>query len=291
MKWLFLIGKWLLFLLLFLLTAVIIVAHQIKFYPTEKSLKKQFTDRGFDAPQIKIIETTNGPVTIVDNERISKQPVLVFIHGSPGSSQDFRLYLQDKTLEKFRMISLNRLGFAKENYGKIELDLSKQADAYVEAINQVLDTSDKLIWIGHSYGGAPAAVCAKKAKENTSGLVLAAAPISPDHEKQFWFNKFAQFPPIYWIMPTTLKMAQLEKMTHSKELLKIENDFKQVECPMFVLQGGNDFMSPMANVDYAEKTFISSSNLVAKRIGGQSHFFPFQGREHVLDAILELTKH
>ena len=289
MKWVLLIFKWLFFLLIFLFIAVVVVAHQIKFYPTDKTLKKQFTDKGFVAPVMKTVETTYGPITLIDNERESNLPVVVFLHGSPGSSTDFRLYFQDSTLQDFRILSLNRLGFAKKNYGKIDLDLTHQAISYIEAVEQIVGGS-KIIWVGHSYGGAPAAVSASLANENTVGLILAAAPIDPDLEKKFWFNKLAQFPPVYWILPTTLKMAQKEKMSHSRELQKVEYSFETIECPTYVLQGDQDFMSPMGNVDYAEQTFKLSRDLQTRRIEGQSHFFPFQGRENVTNAILDLAQ-
>lgn len=285
-----LVFKWLFFLILFLFIAVIVVAHQIKFYPTEKALKKQFTDKGFDSPELKVVQTEQGPITLVDNEKESSQPVVVFIHGSPGSSQDFRLYFQDKALEDFRLISINRLGFAKQNYGKVELDLQQQANAYVGAVNHLITDSTKVIWVGHSYGGVPAITSAITAKEKTKGIITAAAPIDPDNEKMFWFNKVAMFPPVYWILPTTLKMAQREKKTHENEIRKVEHLFKEIEYPITVLQGDNDFMSPMVNVDYAEQTFTNSSNLTTNRIEGQSHFFPFQGREHLVNAILKMAE-
>ncbi len=289
MKRWFTIAKWVLVGCFLLLALVLILAHQIHFYPTEKVLQKQFTEKGFQAPALHIIDTEYGPVTIIDNQKESELPIIVFLHGSPGSSQDFRLYFQDSRLEGFRIISINRLGFAKEGYGNNELDLTKQANSYLEAMNKICGSCD-VIWVGHSYGGAPAAVTASLATERTVSLIIAAAPIDPEHEKLFWFNHVAKIPHVFWVLPKTLQMAQKEKMSHSKELKKVEHRFQEIKSPIYVLQGDQDFMSPMENVDYAESIFVNSVQLTTKRIEGQSHFFPFQGREHIVNAILELAK-
>jgi len=271
-----------------LFTAAFILIHQFTLYPTEKRLAKQFKDKGFEAPALKLSPTSEGIITLIDNERQSSLPTIVFIHGSPGSSQDFRLYFQDSSLVHYRLVSINRIGFAKENYQNIVLDLNKQARAYVEVIDQLEPKVDSVIWVGHSYGGAPAAI-STLLSEKSSGLVLAAAPISPKDEPKFWFNRVADNRLIYQLLPPLLKMAQKEKMSHADELQKVEEQFSSITQPIVLLQGDEDFMSPMKNVDYAEKTFTNSDSLLTKRITGQSHFFPFQGREHVVSAIKSFT--
>lgn len=289
MKYLFLFIKIIAILLAVLLVAAFIFAHNVRFYPTEKNLQKQFTKNGYPAPSLqKIVTQEKHTITIVDNEKPSNQ-VLVFLHGSPGSSQDFRLYFQDSLLNDFRIIGINRIGYAAEGYGKTEVDLQKQAEAYVEVIKKVTTPEDKITWVGHSYGGAPAIACAFNFPKQTEALVLAAAPISPENEHIFWYSKLANNPLVYWLLPKTLQMATDEKMTHAEQLEKIAPLLSQITCRVAILQGDKDFLSPMENVDYAEKMFIKTDSLMTKRIAGQSHFFPFEGREHLVDAILTVS--
>src|SRR5689334_9283693 len=51
----------------------------------------------------------------------STKPLLLFIHGAPGAWYSPIKLLDDPELQKnFRMVSIDRVGFGKSNYGKSE---------------------------------------------------------------------------------------------------------------------------------------------------------------------------
>src|SRR4051812_46363629 len=55
-------------------------------------------------------------------------PLVIFIHGSPGSLSAFIDFMDDTLLlEKVRMISVDRPGFGSSNFGYAEPSLEKQA--------------------------------------------------------------------------------------------------------------------------------------------------------------------
>ncbi|MBX2845057.1 MAG: alpha/beta hydrolase [Saprospiraceae bacterium] len=287
MKWLKRIAKVLLGLFIFLLVAIFILLHAIRFYPTPKKLEKQFTKQGFDAPSMSIIDTENGALTYVDNQVKSAAPTVVFIHGSPGSSQDFRLFFQDPELANFHLISVNRLGYGKEDYGQNVVDLKQQAEAIAQVLSQ-LPEDRQVIWVGHSYGGAPAAMCAALNPEQTAGLILAAAPMDPEHEHMFWFNPLFNSKPVRFFMPKMINMASDEKMTHEVELRKVESYWAKITCPITVLQGDKDFLSPMENLVYAQKMYENSAQLITRELEDQDHFFPFSGKQVLKETILDM---
>jgi len=285
MKWIRRIFRTLLGIFAVFAIAFFILIHSVRLYPTPKKLKKQFSNKGLTAPKLDTILTNSGVLTYVDNENTTAAHTVVFIHGSPGSSQDFRLFFQDVEFSAdYRLIAIDRLGYGKSDYGKNVEDLEEQGKAILNVLDRV-PQGTKVIWVGHSYGGAPAAVCAALAPERTLALLLAAAPIDPDHEKKFWFNNLFHSKPVRFLMPAIINMASDEKMSHENELRKVEALWDKITVPVTVLQGNEDFLSPIENLDYAKKAFTNSSHLQVIEIDGQDHFFPFSGRNHIVQQV------
>ena len=108
-------------------------------------------------------------VSVIRPEPDSARPVIVFVHGSPGSSDAYTSYLADTALHKVAdLLAIDRPGFGyTSGFGRAEGSLERQAAA-IEAIVQRLGSGKKIVLVGHSLGGpviaryAMAADCAKR---------------------------------------------------------------------------------------------------------------------------------
>ena len=79
-------------------------------------------------------------------EKDSILPLLVFIHGAPGSWADFEKYLQDsELLDKYRMISIDRLGYGSSQYGQPVTAIHDQSESIQALIKQKRKKSSKVI--------------------------------------------------------------------------------------------------------------------------------------------------
>ena len=79
-------------------------------------------------------------------------PVLVFVHGSPGSLAAYENYLKDSLLQQQAiLIAVDRLGFGYSDFGKAIPSLRLQAQLIAAILEDFPNT--KKILIGHSMGG------------------------------------------------------------------------------------------------------------------------------------------
>src|SRR5206468_5756582 len=105
-------------------------------------------------------------------------PVLVFVHGSPGSWSAFEKYLKDSALLKhFHMIAIDRPGFGYSDYGEAE-HLDEQAKLIGSLLHQ-LKTDKPMFLIGHSLGGPLIIELAYNNPDLINSLVILAGSVDP----------------------------------------------------------------------------------------------------------------
>src|SRR6478752_3607367 len=81
------------------------------------------------------------------------KPLILFIHGSPGSLSAFIHFLADSALLKSSlMVTTDRPGFGYSNFGNGERSLHKQAEA-LKPILEEYKNNRPIILVGHSLGG------------------------------------------------------------------------------------------------------------------------------------------
>src|SRR6478736_6621802 len=106
-----------------------------------------------------------------DNNQL---PLVIFIHGSPGSLPDYLDFLADTVLlKKAEMISVDRPGFGESNYGYAEPSLAKQA-ALLKPILEQNKHQRPVILVGHSLGGPVIGRMAMDYPELIDGLIFVA---------------------------------------------------------------------------------------------------------------------
>src|SRR5438046_2652762 len=142
-------GKKLLALLIFCFFIFWLVQAQrtMKFRETDEQAKKEFDSLGIELVT-KTIRAGNFNLHYVEVGS-DTMPCLFFVHGSPGSWNVFKRYLQDKDLlQRYRMIAVDRPGF-----GYSEFNDAKNLDDQAKILGFLLhaiQNNKPIFLIGHS---------------------------------------------------------------------------------------------------------------------------------------------
>jgi pimeloyl-ACP methyl ester carboxylesterase len=218
------------------------------------------------------------------------KPLVLFIHGSPGSLSAFIHFLTDSTLlQQALLISTDRPGFGYSNFGNAEPSLKKQAEALKPILEKYRDNKP-LILVGHSLGGPLIARMAIDYPELVDGLVIVAGSIDPDLEPdETWFRAPLSTPFLSWILPRSFR-ASNEEIYHLKpELAEMTPLWKQITCPVIVIQGKKDQLVPKENADFAKKMLVNAP-VEFVLVDGMNHFVPWSNPELIEQAIMKMLK-
>ncbi|MDP4678827.1 MAG: alpha/beta hydrolase [Cyclobacteriaceae bacterium] len=179
------------------------------------------------------------------------KPLVVFLHGAPGSLSAFIDYLKNKELqESVNMISVDRPGYGHSNFGKEETSLEKQ-DFYISELIKLHRGTKSVILIGHSLGGPIVAKVAMKYPELVQGLIIVAGSIDPELEKEEWYRPLGRgllgklfLPKSFWVTN--------EEIYHLKnELEMILPEWKDLKIPVTLIHGIEDNLVPKENAEFA----------------------------------------
>lgn len=220
----------------------------------------------------------------VGNENL---PLVVFVHGSPGSLSAFIDFLADTTLlKKAQLISVDRPGFGSSNFGYAEPSLEKQT-AMLRPILEKYKQNRPIILVGHSLGGPVIARMAMDYPELIDGLVMVAPSIDPDLEPNEWYRGLLALPFLKWLLPRSLRASNDEIWKLKPELQKMVPLWGQITAQTIIIQGTKDDLVPPGNADYAQKMITHAHTEVVLK-EGMNHFVPWSNPELIKEAILKL---
>jgi pimeloyl-ACP methyl ester carboxylesterase len=217
------------------------------------------------------------------------KPLVVFIHGSPGSLSAFIHFLADTSLlHHLELISTDRPGFGYSNFGNGVGSLHDQC----EILRPLLEKNKNnrpLILVGHSLGGPLIARIAIEHPDLVDGLIIVAGSIDPELEpNELWFRAPLATPFLSWVLPRSLR-ASNEEIYHLKpELEKMLPLWAEIKCPVIVIQGKKDSLVPAGNADFARKMLVNAPvEFIFK--ADMDHFVPWSNPELIHQAMLTLT--
>jgi pimeloyl-ACP methyl ester carboxylesterase len=216
------------------------------------------------------------------------KPVVVFVHGSPGSLSSFVPFLVDSSLlAKAQLISMDRPGFGYSRYGQGEKSLAVQA-AVIRDLLLDKKGDQPLILVGHSLGGPLVARVAMDYPDLIDGLVLVAGSIDPELEpNETWFRAPLATPFLRWILPGSLRASNYELYHLKPELEVMIPSWKDLRCPVVIIHGERDNLVPFGNVAFAKKHL---DPLYTKYITHEAagHFIPWEQPEMISEGVLYL---
>lgn len=177
-------------------------------------------------------------------------PILIFVHGSPGSGMDFKRYLVDAELNtKANLITYDRVGYSTIKNEEVLSNLEQE----LEVLQQVIPVKEmtNVILIGYSYGGTIVAAAPKKFKSK----ILLAPAIKGEFEPMFWLMNLFKWKTTKSLMPRVFNNAAKEKRYHLTELLDYENKWTQSPAHVTSIHGDKDRIVPYKNSQFLKSKF------------------------------------
>lgn len=218
------------------------------------------------------------------------KPVVIFVHGSPGSLSAFIDFLGDTSLINHALvITTDRPGFGYSNFGIAEPSLQKQASS-LKPILEKFNKNKRVILVGHSLGGPVIARMAMDYPEWVDGLIFVAASIDPALEpNELWFRAPLATPFLSWILPRSFRASNDEIYQLKPQLENMLPLWKKIHCPVIVLQGEKDTLVPAGNAEFAKKMLVNAP-IETQMYPELNHFIPWNNPQIIKQAVLKLIQ-
>ncbi|MEZ4919218.1 MAG: alpha/beta hydrolase [Saprospiraceae bacterium] len=216
-------------------------------------------------------------------------PVILFVHGSPGSSDAFLSYLSDTILSQHaRLYSVDRPGFGfTSGFGKPEPSIHAQADAVFAVLDSVAP-GEKALLVGHSLGAPVVACMAMHHPDRIGGVVMIGGSIDPKLEPDPWWQPVVHAPPMKWLIPRSLWTSNAEIMPLREELESMLPHWGEIKCPTAMIHAYNDRLVPFGNVQFAKKMLINSSDYRELIFEEGDHFVVWSEQAAVRGLIMDM---
>jgi pimeloyl-ACP methyl ester carboxylesterase len=216
-------------------------------------------------------------------------PLVLFVHGSPGSLSDFIDFLSDSTLQKkVMLISVDRPGFGQSSFGWAEPSLERQA-AMIKPIIQEYKKDRPVILVGHSLGGPVIARMAMDYPDLVDGLIFVAASVDPDLEPRNWWRAPFVTPFFRWMIPRSIRASNDEIYPLKSELREMLPKWKVVRARTIIIQGTKDSLVPVANAEFVKKQ-LEGRNPTMIYEEGMDHFVPWSHPHLISRAIQNMVE-
>ena len=183
------------------------------------------------------------------------KPILLLIHGAPGSWFGYKEFFKDSLLlNKYQIIAPDRAGYNKSD-GKAN---SIEQQALLLKCFLKLHNHQKVSVLGRSYGAAIAAKLTADNPDLVENLLLIAPACNPEKEKFWWFSKPANTKFVRFFLPSFINRASDEKFAHQLELTKILPDWNKIKCRVTIMQGGKDWIIDNSNGQFVNAALINA---------------------------------
>ncbi len=186
-------------------------------------------------------------LTMIHNVNL---PTLVFVHGTIGSSTDFKKYMTDSTLlSKANMISFDRIGYNYKDKNEVQQSIAFERDLLEDMIKNL--DKKKTIIVGYSFGG-PIVLSVKNTYKK---LILLAPQVYSKAEKMPFMLQLYRWKLTRWLVPKVWKQASKEKLTHAQDLANFDKKWTDTKNTILCIQGNKDGIVPYKNSLFLQRVF------------------------------------
>lgn len=218
-------------------------------------------------------------------------PLVVFIHGAPSSSSFWRTFLKDTSLlAKAKLMAVDRPGYGYSGYGEPEVSVKKQAELIAEVIREKRGQHPSVILHGSSYGGTVAARIAMDFPELVDGLLLQSASMMPGKEKTFLFTHITKHWPFRWLLPGSIHVANMEKLSHKIQLDSMAGLWGRIKSAAIILHGESDNLIYPENAIFAKERLVNAPFLEFKMLEGRKHDLLWTKRQLLEQSLEQLIR-
>ncbi len=213
-------------------------------------------------------------------------PVVMLVHGAPSSLSGYSAYLRDSLLlHHVQLVAVDRPGYGYSDFGASVPSIREQAQLLAPLLRQFRQRP--LVLVGSSYGGAVIARLAMDHPEAVDGLVFISAALAPGLEKTYWISYPANWWLFRWLVPTLLRVANDEKLSHRQSLEEILPDWPRIRAGVTLLHGQQDGLVYYENAAFAERQLTHAADVRLVSVPDAGHGLPWSRFELVRAAILE----
>lgn len=176
--------------------------------------------------------------------------LLILLHGSPSSSGQWVPLVRDSVLSsKVDFLMIDRPGYGYSDFGNPILSVEGEAEIVHEITLRHETKYERIFVFGTSYGGTVAARLMMDYPQFLNGGVLVASSMAPGEE--FTYDISYAMASIPWLFPEILNIASKEKLTHYRELKKMEPLWSKIKNRLLFIHSTTDDLIYPANVDFA----------------------------------------
>lgn len=216
-------------------------------------------------------------------------PLIVFIHGAPSSSAFWRSMLKDSLLlSRAKLLAVDRPGYGYSNFGRADTSLQHQAKMVAEVLKEKRKQHKQIILHGSSYGGTLSARLAMDYPDLIDGILFQSASLAPGEEKTFLFTHLTSKWPLNWLIPSTLHVANREKLSHKAQLELMQPLWDRIRSACMILHGADDKLIYPVNAEYAKEHLVNASFLELKLLQGRGHDLLWNKRDLLIQSLLKL---
>lgn len=260
----------------------------MKFRKSDQEQRAFFTEKGLPEPEIGTYKFAERTIHYTHVGTDGK-PLVLMVHGSPGSSDAMLDYLADTSLRRqAQLVSVDRPGFGYSDFGKTERSLKQQAQQLRPLLEKFRATGGKALLVGHSYGGPLIVRMAMDFPDLVDGLVIVAGSVDPELEPQQWWTRPLDWWIFRWMAPGALRVSNQEIIPLKKELEDMMPLWEKLTCPVTFLQGTKDNLVPAGNADFAKKMLVNSRKLEVDMLPGDDHFIMWTKEKLISGKIQEM---
>lgn len=277
-------------ILITLLIAWLFIIHmeRFKFRYQPEELIQRVTARGQQTPVFKTVQLDGRTLHYVQIGETPGKPLVVLVHGSPGSLGDYEGYLRDTHFsEGINLIAIDRPGFGYSDFGKPERSLKKQAALVGEMLKQFPNTP--IILVGHSMGGPVVSKTAMDFPDLVDGMVVIAGSVAPHLEPSTLPGRILNFPLFQPLTPPVLRTCNQEILPLEQELNAIMSGWEEMRLPTTVVQGEKDNLVPAGNADFIKEKMMNSIKMDVVMLPEKDHFILWSEDILVKEKIREMV--
>ncbi|HNP23501.1 MAG TPA: alpha/beta hydrolase [Panacibacter sp.] len=260
----------------------------MKFRTSDSLAKSQFEEKSipFKGSYFKANSTT---LHYVEASRDSSLPLLIFVHGSPGSWDAFDPYLKDSMLLlHYGIISIDRPGFGYSDFGKAQ-NLDQQAKE-ISLLLHHLSNGKPICLVGHSLGGP---MVVKLVADNPdlpiNNLVILAGSLDPSEEKPEGWRNTLDRTPLRYLLPGAMRPSNAELLMFKQDVNEMPEALSKVRCRVLIMQGKKDTFVPPGNATYAQQHLTHASKVRIVWFEDENHFIPWTKFNDIRDSLLTLN--
>jgi len=260
-----------------------------EFRSSDSSFTQLFESEGYESYKVDRVEHADRVMRYVWAGSKSK-PALIMIHGSPSSSAFWKAFFRDSTLRsEYRLVAVDRPGYGFSNFGTIEPDIEIQAELVEEVIREI-DEGNGVYMLASSYGGPVAAKAAMDLGDEVDGVIFQSSSLIPGEETTYKFTHWTKPQWIANLLPTTIRMANEEKLSHRAALTKIEDGWSKIRSHIVFLHGADDGLVYPTNSKVASKRSVNAKSNKIHIFPGRGHDLYWTERPALIDQLVNLKR-